>query len=191
MTYRRALDRVRGWLGESQELTEVRAELARAATRMLAVVAERDGALAWMREDRQACADLVRAADAAVRRAHEPVSEHCDKIRLRDQDEAAAFAILTEQDLCLQPGSFTVYRCAVCPRHPVTSDRAWHVANADPTRRTSNPTARRAERAARAKRSAQNGQLVKQRISPEIVARLRLAHPTPPGDTLKPPGDQT
>lgn len=156
------LDLLRRWLGESAQLRETRADLHRTFGLLVSARAERDAAR-----------DLLRAADDAVRRAHEPAVGDCDKIRLRDSDEAAAYAVHVEQDLCLPAGAFTVYPCRTCPRHPLSGDRFWHIANADPGKRTSNPVARKAERAARARRHAQNGQLVRQRISPEVIARLR------------------
>lgn len=180
-----ALDWLRRWLGESAELASLRQQrtalLARRA-HLAEASARWEARYVQARGEVMHAANLVRAADRAVAAAYEPAAGECTKVRLRDADEAAAFAILLEQDMCLPAKSFTVYPCQECGRQPLDHKaRYWHVANARPSQRSSNPAVRRAERAARAREAASNGQLIRQRIPPEIVARLRGQ--TTPADT--------
>lgn len=168
-----ALDWLRRRLGESAELAAVRADLTE-VQRQQAVTVQ---ALLARTAERDAAAEVLRKADAAVARAYEPATgEDCTKVRLRDQDEAVAYAVRVEQDLCLPAGAMHAYPCRKCPRQPVAGTRYWHVGNTEAAQRTGrNPAMRRQEQARRAKQRAQDGQLMRQRLNPEVVARLRDA----------------
>jgi hypothetical protein len=88
-------------------------------------------------------AEAVRAAEIAYRQADgaralmgsllEPgPGEGCVKVRLRDRDEAEAFAARVLN----QTGEDCyAYRCPKCPRQPVSCEKFWHIATADPERR--------------------------------------------------------
>lgn len=75
---------------------------------------------------------LAHIVDELLEPAPSPI---CDKVRLRDRDEANAFARRVEQQLGLQRGAMVEYRCKACPRHPLTLNRLWHITNADPEQR--------------------------------------------------------
>lgn len=75
---------------------------------------------------------LARVVDELLEPAASPI---CDKVRLRDRDEAAAFARRVEQQLGLLRGAMVQYRCKACPRHPLSLDRFWQITNSDPERR--------------------------------------------------------
>lgn len=174
------LDWLRRWLGESDALAAARAELDQArvhhkSTSMLLAhrTTERDQAI----RERDTANALRAAAERAAAEAFEPAPvDGCNKRRLRDVDEAVAYAVLTEQDMCLPVGTFTTYQCATCPRQPASQDRYWHIANIDPAGRSNrNPAARRRERAARARAGRMSGRLVVQRLDPAVVQRLREA----------------
>lgn len=110
----------------------LRAEHAAALARIGELTAE----LQRLNVDRVAQASLIdglrahaAALDSAVARAYEPAVAECVKTRLHTRDEARQFAeLVTERTGRLM----REYQCKLCPRHPATTNRFWHIGNADP-----------------------------------------------------------
>lgn len=126
------LDWLRRLLGESRRLQEVQAQLDKLrgehkALKMRHARLERNHSRST-RVNQRLSEKLYVFLEPAR-------DESCDKIRLRDKEEANAFARNMEEDLYLPGQTFTTYACKKCPRHPVTSARFWHVTHADPRER--------------------------------------------------------
>lgn len=140
------LDFLRRWLGETTTVTALRADLAE-AKRSLArcqlalrsVRAQQRGNEGRYRETEDHN-DWLRKEIAALRAVanlpDEPgKSPICNKIRLRDQAEAAAFARRVEAENHLDTGTLTGYACQACPRQIVSTERFWHITHTDPAQR--------------------------------------------------------
>lgn len=86
----------------------------------------------------------------------------CGKIRLRDREEADAFARHIEAET-LHTGRVIrckPVKCKVCPRHPFTGLKFWHiVTDRSPQERAANPS----DRKGRARRVAEDQQVLAQR----------------------------
>lgn len=102
-----------------------------------------------------------------------PAAEGCVKIRLHTAQEAFAFAehvaISTDTDV----DTLDIYKCQVCPRHPTTGDRIFHIYTLDHDKTTPERKAQVAQRRARAR---EEGRLLGQRISPADLARIKKSH---------------
>lgn len=83
----------------------------------------------------------------------------CTKVQLQNKPDAEAFARKVEQDT--KTGAMTVYKCPICPRHPVTGDRIFHITHV--------------ERAKQGKTwdKRQTPTSIRKRVSPEDLAALR------------------
>lgn len=53
----------------------------------------------------------------------------CTKVQIQAKADAEAFALKVATET--QTGAMAVYKCPICPRHPVTGDRIFHVTHAE------------------------------------------------------------
>lgn len=154
-----------------RERDDARARLAAANVRHRAAAAE------WAVELRR-----VRRGEAAAHRAlskaFEPApGEDCVKVRLRDRDEAVAFARHVESSTGGEWGALAGYRCKLCPRQPVSGARFWHVGNVDQEMRSGRETAERARKRSSKVRAAdahRSGRLLGQRAPVLQDLRTRM-----------------
>lgn len=86
----------------------------------------------------------------------------CQKVRLRDKDEAAAFGRHVETANGTPAGTLEPYKCRDCPRQPVTLAYFWHVRHVN-----------RTKRGLGAKQYATTRPREMGRITPENIARLK------------------
>lgn len=73
------------------------------------------------------------AARALMSSMLEPTRvDGCDKVRFQSHDEAADFAarVLAETGVRCVP-----HKCRICPRHPVSLDKFWHITTEDRNQR--------------------------------------------------------
>lgn len=91
-----------------------------------------------------------------------PNVEDCTKIRLRDLDEANAFARKVEQDTGQAIGDLEAYGCNLCPRQPLTGRKFLHVRHRDSKKRGKwKPTLPKPK-----------GSRIESRITPAVMTRL-------------------
>lgn len=108
--------------------------------------------------------------------------ETCGKIRLRDQPEADAMARQLEREMQAATGRFiprSSYACGICPRHPFTLNRFWHVRRDRSAEEIAEHPSNRSGRAARVveqreeKAARARGEYVAPVASPEALAGLK------------------
>jgi hypothetical protein len=132
---------------------KARAEAAAARLTALLVTAE---AIAIVRQAQQHAAGCRTILGLLI----EPGRvEQCSKVRLRDEDEAWAFADRVQSETGVD---MDVHKCRFCPRQPVTLEPFWHITHADPSKRGQ-----------RGKADPQQPSLLRRHVSPDDVARMR------------------
>lgn len=129
---------------------------------LAAVRAQLDAAV---REAADARRHRAAAVELLAQVIEAPEVEGCTKVRLRTIEDAWTWARQIERETGQQPGALRPYRCTLCPRQPISSQRFLHVRHADRERRGlgiqangSVPT---------------RGQRIGARISEELAAELR------------------
>lgn len=96
------------------------------------------------------------------------VNGECTKIRLHTREEALAFGEKVAAELGEPSGAYHPYQCKQCPRHPATMCRFWHTGHAHGASK-----AARQQRAIEKGREFHQGNTLRQRATPEDIARLR------------------
>jgi hypothetical protein len=175
--YRAARARLR--LGPTRG--ELREQLAAAHASRHAAIAERDyyrrgldDALAGKREQRVQIRALRRQlADLPALLVEPGPADGCTKTRLHTRDEAEAFRLRLAERTGGDPGRLNSYPCRICPRHPATGDRFWHVGHHSGARTTGDQAASRSRARRAANEAARNGTRIGDRVDlAAVVARL-------------------
>lgn len=99
--------------------------------------------------------------------------EGCSKVRFHREAEAHDWAESIARGNGEAVDVYRVYPCKLCPRSPVTIKSYFHVGHAGSRAGQTakkNGKARRTEQIAAAGR---NGNLIRQRVDPEVLAKLR------------------
>lgn len=137
-------------------------------------LAERDAAHAQVAAARSVALLVTLEAVALVRQAQQHAEgcrsvlalliepgrvEHCTKVRLRDEDQAWAFAARVETETGTP---MDVHKCRFCPRQPVGGEHFWHITHRDP-----------AKRGQHGKADPQTPARLLGHVSPADVARMR------------------
>lgn len=100
-------------------------------------------------------------------------TEACGKVILHTHIEAEAFIKVISERLHIPADEFLFYKCRICPRHPVTSARIYHIANKRPKDR-SGTDSRRDEVNTRMRGNRNNLVLpLSDKVTPATLARLR------------------
>lgn len=162
--------------GLRAEIDRLEVKLAERTARVALVEGWNARANAECREAHQ----LRKVAEKEVRRIQREVLDslilrepgpgaQCVKTRLHTEAEALVFARLVADRVKLSPEMFGVYKCKICPRHPATTERFWHIGNVDPRRKEITV----AQEGYRHALASSEGRMLGQRITPETMARLR------------------
>jgi len=172
----------RAWLqrklGPSPEVQERIAELTeesnRKAGRIIALVTERDHALRDLRTEQEAHRKTTQSLNLQINRLLEPdPSEECRKIRLRDLQEAKGFLADLAERTGKDPAMLQAYACRVCPRHPLTRSRIWHVGHATTAEAWAVRERSKRDHGQQVRAANEAGTSIGARLSPEVLARLR------------------
>lgn len=83
----------------------------------------------------------------------------CTKVQIQNKADAEAFALKVETET--QTGAMTVYKCPICPRHPVTTERIWHVSHVERAKK------------GRVWEERPGPGAIRKRVSPQAIADLK------------------
>lgn len=173
----------RRWLGPSETETKLRATIADLTARIAQIEewgsrdrTERDRAYQRAKLAEKSLRRIQREVLDSLALVEPPMVEGCVKVRMHTEAEAIAFAERLAADLGIDSSVLNAYRCKVCPRHPGTMDRFWHVGHRDPQVKPGHVSGEIHRR-----RAWREGRTIGQLVTPETAARLRES--TSEGDT--------
>lgn len=157
------------------EVTQARERQARAEEQRNAAHVELKRQRAESNTENSLLRDQIRSLEVKLTRAYAHIHstepgpvEGCNKVRLRDQDEAWKFAERVAQDTGQRLELFRVYPCDICPRQPIGVSRFLHITS-DETQ-----AQRSQSRISNAGRRNANGTALGDRIDPAVLERFKV-----------------
>lgn len=146
--------------------------------RIVGLVIERDRALRELHTEQEAHSKTTKSLHRQINQLLEPpASDECTKIRLRDRPEATEFLAGLAERVNKDPNVLRAYACKICPRHPLTGSRVWHVGHATTPEGWAAREQSKIDHSRRVRKQHEAGTAIGARVSPDVLARLKIETP--------------